>query len=480
MFPFHLPDSSGYLVALSGGADSRLLLELTVRAVLACRAAGETVVVEAAHLHHGIRGQEADRDEAFCRAVCESLGVHLTVGHADIPAMAAAAGESEETTARRARYAFLADTLRERGIPVLLTAHNADDGLETLLHHLLRGSGTRGMGGIPPTRTLEGGAILVRPLLSRTRREILDGCRELGLDYVTDSTNLTDDATRNRLRHHVTPALEAIAGRDIPQRAATRLSAAAREDDEALMSWAAARFHAIERPDDGIPCALLRDEPPAVAKRILLLAYEAAVDVTPDRTLSAYHTESLLALARTADEGAVSDTLPAGRAGTCLRATVRGGRLRFERLPDADKRSAAESLPACPLREGTTVFCPATETTPAITLLVERADAPLPPRDGPGVWASAVFPADALPLPLCVRPREAGDHIRTHGMSKKLKKLLCDKHIPSTLRDRLPLVCLPDGTPLWYPGVAFCDGYLPPRAGRALRITVYLDPADLC
>lgn len=476
MPPFHLPNSTGYLVALSGGADSRLLLELTVRAVLARRSTGERVTVEAAHLNHGIRGDEADRDEAFCRAVCDRLGVRLTVGQVDIPTLAAASGQSEETEARAARYAFLTRTMADRSLPVLLTAHNADDGLETLLHHLLRGSGTRGMGGIPPTRSLEDGRVLVRPFLGWTRRDILAACREYGLDFVTDSTNLTDSCTRNRLRHGVTPILESIAGKDVPQRAAARLAAAAREDDEALTALAAERYQAIENPCGGIPCTLLQREPAAIAKRILLLSYADHVAVTPDRTLSAYHLDALLSLGREAREGAVSDQLPTGVATsdipTTLYAVIRGGRLIWE----SHSRPAVLDLPTCPLPLGTTLWCSADSASPAVSLHVEIMGAPAAPYQGDGVWASAIFPADRITLPLVLRPRGEGDVLRSHGMTKKLKKMLCDKNIPNDLRNRLPLICLSDGTPLWFPGVAFRDGYPPPADGQALRITVYLTP----
>ena len=192
---FHLPNASAYLVALSGGADSRLLLELTIRALLERDPRADVGSrVMAAHLHHGIRGEEAHRDEEFCRQVCESLGISLAVEHADIPALAAESGESIETVARRARYDFFQRVMTECRIPVLLTAHHADDNLETILDRLLRGSGTKGMGGIPPTRPLDttpdgSRRDIYRPLLEWTKQEILEACEELGLDYVTDSTN---------------------------------------------------------------------------------------------------------------------------------------------------------------------------------------------------------------------------------------------------------------------------------------------------
>ncbi len=456
--PFDLPTANAYLIALSGGADSRLLLELTVRAVLE-RPEAERARVEAIHVHHGIRGEEADRDEAFCRAVCAALGVPLSVEHADIPARAAASGRSEETEARLARYECFIRVMRARGIPVLLTAHHADDGLETVLHRLLRGSGSRGMGGIPPTRSLGDGLTVHRPLLAWTRREILDECAARGLESVTDSTNLLPDCTRNRLRLTVIPALEAIAGEGVPQRAATRLSKAAREDDEALTAIAAARLEACPSriaPD----AAAIAAEMPAVAKRMLALAYAEAEAPTADTTLSAYHLDALLALCRDAREGAVSDELPGGK-----RAAIRQGRLVFE-APTVEPPAPALGVRPLPLGD--------TRWDSGLTVRVERLDAPTAPLGGDAVYASACFPAAHLPLPLSARGRTEGELILSHGMRKKVKKLLCDKHIPTGLRDRLPRILTPDGELLWLPGVAFRDGYAPPKAGTCLRISVLL------
>ncbi len=179
-----LPPATPLLVAFSGGADSRLLLELTVDWA---RANGAPVT--AAHLHHGIRGAEADRDEAFCRGVAAAHGIAYVCERADIPARAARSGRSLELEARLARYAFFSRVMQARGIPLLLTAHHADDQLETLLLRLLRGSGTHGLAGIPPVRPCAGRAP-APPLLTATRQDILDACRARGLTYVTDSTNL--------------------------------------------------------------------------------------------------------------------------------------------------------------------------------------------------------------------------------------------------------------------------------------------------
>ena len=165
-----LETSENVLVALSGGADSTALL-------LSLRELGYPV--RAFHLNHCLRGAESDRDEAFCRRLCEKLGVELTVERVDI---AAAAGDSAvEETARRIRYARLEHAAHGAKIAV---AHNADDNLETMLFHLVRGTGAKGLTGIPPVR-----GRIIRPLIAVERSEIEAFLRERGQDFVTDSTN---------------------------------------------------------------------------------------------------------------------------------------------------------------------------------------------------------------------------------------------------------------------------------------------------
>lgn len=494
MRPFHLPDSPRYLIAFSGGADSRLLLELTVR-TLSARLATKGIwvgdVVEAAHLNHGIRGDEADRDEAFCRRVCAAMKIPLTVERVSVPDLAAASGRSLEAEAREARYAFFARLMREKSIPTLLTAHNADDNLETLLYHLVRGTGTKGLGGIPPSRLLEtvdGVPYRVcRPLLGWSRRTILRQCEQFGIEFVTDSTNLTDTCTRNRLRHGVIPPLEQVAGEESLRRAATRLAQAAREDEEALMTLAAARYEAVitppspAAPDGSLPLAALQNEMPALAKRMLLLAYKHAVGedaLSPDRTLSAYHLEDLLTLCRDGRDGDVSDCLPGGG-----HARIRKGALVFCPASDeaANRPTAATNpvpLPPRALSPGLHLWDEGdgTAESPALYLLIEVGDAlPAPACScGADVLTTACFPTTVLPL--YAKYREAGDMIHSHGMSKRVKKLLCDHHVAAPLRDRLPLLCRgEEASLLWVPGVAFGDGYPAPASGEdTVRVTVFL------
>ncbi len=193
--------SDGVLAALSGGADSVALL----LGLCALRTEGKIARLCAAHLHHGIRAQEADADEAFSKALCESLQVPFRSERVDVLALAASQGISVELAARNARYAFLEQVRTEQRLQVIALGHHRDDQAETLLLHLLRGSGTDGLAAM---RIRTGN--LIRPLLRTGKDEILAFLSERGQPYRTDSTNLIPDATRNRIRLSVLPTMEEI------------------------------------------------------------------------------------------------------------------------------------------------------------------------------------------------------------------------------------------------------------------------------
>ena len=468
MLPFTLPDSPSYAVAFSGGADSRLLLELTLRALTERYGEDGRHHVIALHLHHGIRGDEADRDLAFCEAVCAKLGIELISQRADIPAMAREAGESVETVARKARYGFFGRIMDERKIGILLTAHHADDNLETILAQLIRGSGTRGMRGIPTTRMLgywtdKQIKLVHRPLLDCTKRDILAACEELGLDFVTDSTNLETDCTRNRIRHTVIPQLEAIAGEDAPQRAAARMAHAAEEDEDYLWYQAEQSVGRTVAPGgDAVALSDLEHFSPALSKRMLMVLYRNVLRLhdrgaETELFLSSAQLSALLELGHKAVPESGLD-LPGG-----IRAVVRGEFLYM--LPAEEANPPVLSDEPVPLAAGVNLLASGFSVT------VEYSDTPLSPAEGYDVYASAVFPAE-LPTPLLARKRQEGDTILSHGMHKKLKKILNEKDIPLHHRDRIPLICLPDGSPLWYPRAVYGDGHPAPKDGPCLRITV--------
>lgn len=185
-------------VGVSGGADSVALLRFL--AALRPQFSWDLVVC---HIHHGLRGAEADRDECFVRALAEQLGLPCAVSRIDAAALALRDHISVEEAGRMARYAFFAQTAGEGGR--IATAHTLDDSIETVLMNLVRGTGLRGLCGIPRIR-----GNIVRPLLDCTRAEVEDYLGALGQPYCTDSTNLTDDYTRNRIRHDILPRLCAL------------------------------------------------------------------------------------------------------------------------------------------------------------------------------------------------------------------------------------------------------------------------------
>ncbi len=187
------------IVALSGGADSTALLYILY-------SIKETydLTLYAAHLNHLIRGEEATRDEHFCKILCENYNIPLFTRRSDVPALAAQRGVSEELCGRQERYRFFEELSREYGAKVA-TAHTASDNAETLLFHLARGTSVKGAAGIPPKR-----GVYIRPLIACTRDQIERCCADNALDFVTDSTNLSDDYTRNKLRHRVIPVLKEL------------------------------------------------------------------------------------------------------------------------------------------------------------------------------------------------------------------------------------------------------------------------------
>lgn len=221
------------LVALSGGADSVALLHL----MLTLKAEGKLAAVEAAHLHHGLRGKEADRDAAFVKTLCAAWQVPLHYTQVDVAALATKERLGIEAAGRRARYAFLESV---PDIDRIATAHTATDNAETLLLHITRGCGLNGLIGIAPRR-----GRLIRPLLDWSREEVEAYCVAHGLDYVTDSTNADVHYARNRLRHQVLPPLRKL--NPALEEATTRLAQLCMQDAEYLEQQADAAFTALPR-----------------------------------------------------------------------------------------------------------------------------------------------------------------------------------------------------------------------------------------
>ena len=229
--------------ALSGGADSVALL-----IALQELSAELGATVSAVHINHMLRGEESDRDEEFCRELCKKRDVPLTVVRKNAAAFAHSMGLSVETGAREMRYQIFDQMAADK----IATAHNLNDNAETLIFRLARGTGLRGLAGIPPVR-----GNIIRPMLQCSRQEIEVFLAAREQSFVTDSTNLTDDYTRNRIRHKIMPEMTALHGA-FPE-CVTALTASFAEDEDFLSSEA----EKCKNKD-------LRTVHPALRKRIVI------------------------------------------------------------------------------------------------------------------------------------------------------------------------------------------------------------------
>lgn len=182
------------IVALSGGADSVALLDALVASGYDCRAA---------HCNFHLRGAESDRDASHCADICRRLNVDLYVRDFDVPARMQSTGESVEMACRSLRYSWFDSLLDRERAQAIAVGHHREDNVETFMLNLLRGTGPRGLCGIRPRN-----GYVVRPLLECSRSQIEGYLRRRGLEYVTDSTNKSNDFKRNRLRNVVLPLLE--------------------------------------------------------------------------------------------------------------------------------------------------------------------------------------------------------------------------------------------------------------------------------
>lgn len=185
------------VVAVSGGADSMCLLHFFNKI-----SSKMQLNIICAHVNHSIRGAEADSDEEFVRKFCEENKIKAVFAHYDVPRVAKESGESEEQCGRRLRYEFFSSVSDNAKIA---TAHNLNDSAETFIFNFTRGTGLKGLTGIPPVRDN-----IIRPLSECTREEIEQYLSDEGVSFVTDSTNLSDEYTRNKIRHNILPVLNEI------------------------------------------------------------------------------------------------------------------------------------------------------------------------------------------------------------------------------------------------------------------------------
>ena len=390
--------------ALSGGCDSVCLLLLLVR--LKERLGLQEV--SALHIHHGIRGEEADRDEAFCRKLCEGLGVPLTVRREDIPALAEESGESLEEAGRRRRLEIFAEEAERRGAKIA-AAHHLNDQAETVLMNLGRGTGPAGLAGMRPYREDDRGFTLIRPLLWAERAEIEAYVRAQGSGWCEDSTNASGENTRSRLRTEILPQLEKI----LPgaQRHIAALADKQAEEDAFLDALAEQILFIAEHPDGSLDSALLSKQSSVLRQRVLALWLDRDGGL---KDVGEAHYEALEDLL-SGQSGRRAD-LPGGR--TVLREQTGLRLIRRENAGGCDTEGDA----------GLSSY---------FRTRVFAAEAG---AESPKKLYTKWLDYDTITEPLCFRTRRKGDYlILPGGGRQRLQDFFVNEKVPLTERDSVPL-----------------------------------------
>ena len=415
------------LLAVSGGPDSTALL--LVLAHLSA-AGGLKLDLWLAHFDHGLRRQaEREAEKAFLSGLADKLGLPLLLGQGDVRAYARQHRLSLEEAARELRYRFLAEQAGEAAISVVATGHTADDQAETVLMHLVRGSGLTGLAGMRPSSPWpfpgHDDLLLVRPLLEVSRRETERYCQEEGLSPCLDVTNLLLGPLRNRIRHQLLPLLRRYNPKI--EGALLRLAAATASDLAYLEGTAKAFWHALAVKDKGsvgFPRSELAALPLAIRSRLLQAACQELL--ADARQIEAVHIHSMVeALAKRAGSRI---SLPGDLAfavdGEFVRLTL--GREAAARL-----RPIPETPLAVPGRTTVAGWLIEAETLPD-----RKVEVGADPYE-------ALMDYQAVGGQLTVRSRRRGDRFRPLGLGgeKKLQDYLVDAKVPRDERDAVPLVC---------------------------------------
>lgn len=405
-----LPLPGRVLAAVSGGADSMALLSLL------CRWPQPGLTVAAVHVHHGIRGAEADRDAAFVAERCRAWKVPLFLVHADVPGIAARERLGLEETGRLVRYAVFAHMAQMWQADAVATAHTASDQAETVLMHLLRGCGIAGLAGIPAAR-----GKLVRPLLSCTRAEIEAYCRRLGIPYVTDSTNADVRYTRNAVRHELLPAMQRL--NPAAEQALLRIADSAAED-EAYLSRLAQEALERARLPEGLDGRQIADAPPSIGYRML----QQTLAAVGCRSMERRHFEEFHRLL-TQGNGAVC--LPGG-----WRLAVAGGCVRIDRPTDAPSMPPdTQPIPALP-------YGGTWDGRPFCVRLVNAPDMETA-KNVHRMFFKFAVDYDRIQNDLSVRVVRPGDrlHPAGRGVGKSVRHLMQESGLSPAQRERFPLLC---------------------------------------
>ncbi|MDP3880014.1 MAG: tRNA lysidine(34) synthetase TilS [Dehalococcoidales bacterium] len=429
-----LSDEPHLVVAVSGGPDSVCLLH-----ILSVLQEQLKVKLHVAHLDHQLRGLESEADARYVASLARQFSIPATIDRRDVRAYQSLRRSSPEEAAREVRYDFLAEVVKSTGADGVAAGHTTDDHIETILMHLIRGTGARGLRGLQPRSRWQsptGSLTIVRPLLAVSREETVAYCHQYQLKPRLDTSNLSLSPLRNRIRHQLLPQLldynPGIAG-------ALLRTARIAADDLAFMETETERLWDKVARRQGNTIILDREGllalPPALQRHLLRAGIETLLGNLND--IEARHIEEIMAaLTRSAGK---SLNLPGGL-------VFSNDYNRY--LLGLDP---AELSPFPPLENEFSLNIPGVTEFPGWRVtasLTERGNM----TDKVGRF-TAFFDYEKTGGKATVRQRQPGDRFHPLGMShpKKLGEFMIDARIPASWRPRVPVVCSPEQV-LWLVG----------------------------
>jgi len=426
------------VVGVSGGADSVCLLY-----VLKALSLEIPCTLLAVHVNHGIRGEAAAGDEQYVKETCLELGIDFYAFHIDVRGMAAVQGLSEEEAGRNARYQAFLEICKRNKCNKIAVAHNMNDNAETVLFHLLRGAGMKGLSGIEPVRSLKteaGKVLLVRPLLQVERYEIENYLREEGITYRTDATNLTEDYSRNKIRN----VILAYAVKEINSGAVRNINESALKIGEALEfidACVADKYPGVvskEKDSYFIKIEALGKEAEVIRKGLVRKVLGQLSGNL--KGLEAKHVEAVLKLTKKQVGKLVH--LPRG-----ILASREYGSIRLFKKEETAEKEAGEGM--SPIRPSIPGKCFIPQKGKFLETQILNYEKNMPiPKNSCMKW----FDYDKIENAVEIRNRREGDYIQinSEGGRKKLKDFFIDQKIPKHLRDSQILIA--DGSHImWIP-----------------------------
>lgn len=406
------------VIGVSGGADSMCLLHflLSVRNELKLK-----LVV--AHINHNLRGKEALRDQKFVERACDNLSVECRVLSADINKISADTGQSSEECGRKIRYEFFNKLAGKNG--KIATAHTLSDNAETILFNIARGTGLKGITGIPRTREN-----IIRPIIDITRQQVEEYCQKNNIEYVTDSTNLTNDYSRNKIRNTVVPVLKDI--NPAFEHTISRLSIIANQHLTTITALAQSLLDNA-RVKNGYSCKVLSNADDTLLKQaVILLLQGCGCKSYEEKHINLIHNIIIK------EQGAV-------QLANNHTATASQGILRIHK-----NKSNQNTQKECELFKNKTLFVINNKKVMVKIMTKQEFDENVKVHN---LLVKNSLDYDIISFDTLIRTRQPKDVFKQQGrgVTKTLKKLFIEAKVPAEIRDTLPVIAI-ENRVLWVSG----------------------------